>query len=233
MDVDYPKRKHVRLKNYDYSRNGIYFVTICTQNRRCILSQIVLPRVVGAEMIGRGLAPAAPRLTVCGRLVEEELTALMVRYPSVWIEKYVIMPNHIHALIYLQEDTAVEWLDNLGQSFGNPDTMTTSSGTTTFFEPLDLHRPKLRQMDRRRVLPGRTGEMAMKDQKKRTILSVVGMVALLIVCVVGVQGICRPGDGKRPAGGCLILQSERPGGRRWKPDGSESGGFFRTGGYRF
>ena len=40
MDVDYPKRKHVRLKNYDYSRNGIYFVTICTQNRRCILSLI-------------------------------------------------------------------------------------------------------------------------------------------------------------------------------------------------
>ena len=133
MDVDYPKRKHVRLKNYDYSRNGIYFVTICTQNRRCILSQIVLPRVVGAEMVGRGLAPAAPRLTVCGRLVEEELTALMVRYPSVWIEKYVIMPNHIHALIYLQEDTAVEWLDNLGQSFGNPATTTTSSGTTTIF----------------------------------------------------------------------------------------------------
>ena len=58
MDVDYPKRKHVRLKNYDYSRNGIYFVTICTQNPRCILSQIVLPRVVGAEMVGRGLAPA-------------------------------------------------------------------------------------------------------------------------------------------------------------------------------
>ena len=106
MNVDYPKRKHVRLKNYDYSRNGIYFVTICTQNRRCILSQIVLPRVVGAEMVGRGLAPAASRLTACGRLVEEELTALMVRYPSVWIEKYVIMPNHIHALICLQEDTA-------------------------------------------------------------------------------------------------------------------------------
>ena len=140
-------------------------------------------------MVRRGLAPAALPVTACGRLVEEELTALMVRYPSVWVKKYVIMPNHIHALIYLQEDTAVEWLDNLGQSFGNPDTMTTSSGTTTFFEPLDLHRPKLRQMDRRRVLPGRTGEMAMKDQKKRTILSVVGMVALLIVCVVGVQAV--------------------------------------------
>ena len=56
MGVDYPKRKHVRLKGYDYSQNGMYFVTICTQNRRCILSQIMLPRVVGAEMVG-GLPP--------------------------------------------------------------------------------------------------------------------------------------------------------------------------------
>ena len=62
MDVDYPKRKHVRLKGYDYGRNGVYFVTVCTQNRWCILSQIMLPRVVGAEMVGRGLAPAAPQL---------------------------------------------------------------------------------------------------------------------------------------------------------------------------
>ena len=43
-----PKRKHPRLDNYDYSSAGAYFVTICTQNRRCVLSRIV----------GRGLAPA-------------------------------------------------------------------------------------------------------------------------------------------------------------------------------
>ncbi len=61
----------------------------------------------GGIWLGGGLPPPPPpRLTVCGRLVEEELTALMVRYPSVWIEKYVIMPNHIHALICLQGDTA-------------------------------------------------------------------------------------------------------------------------------
>ena len=106
MGVDYPKRKHVRLKNYDYSQNGVYFVTICTQNRQCILSQIALPRIVWSKTVGRGLAPAVPRLTDCGRLVEEEWMALMVRYPSVLVEKYVIMPNHIHALICLQEDTA-------------------------------------------------------------------------------------------------------------------------------
>ena len=42
------QRKHPRLDNYDYSSAGAYFVTICTQNRRCVLSRIV----------GRGLAPA-------------------------------------------------------------------------------------------------------------------------------------------------------------------------------
>ena len=46
MDVDYPKRKHVRLKGYDYGRNGVYFVTVCTQNRWCILSQIMIMQLL-------------------------------------------------------------------------------------------------------------------------------------------------------------------------------------------
>ena len=46
-----PNRKHPRLRDYDYSRNGVYFLTICTRNRAPILSEIV----------GRGLAPAALR----------------------------------------------------------------------------------------------------------------------------------------------------------------------------
>ena len=101
--MEFPQRKHVRLKDYDYGQAGMYFVTICTQNRRCILSQITPPCFEGAELVGRGLAPAALRLTDCGRLVENELTALTERYPSVAIEKYVIMPNHFHGLIRLRE----------------------------------------------------------------------------------------------------------------------------------
>ncbi len=38
---DFPKRKPNRLKGYDYSSNGVYFITICTDNRKCILSEIV------------------------------------------------------------------------------------------------------------------------------------------------------------------------------------------------
>jgi hypothetical protein len=42
MNNNLPKRKSIRLKNYDYSKNGAYFVTICVENKRCILSEIVV-----------------------------------------------------------------------------------------------------------------------------------------------------------------------------------------------
>ena len=99
-------RKSVRLKGYDYGQNGIYFVTVCTADRRCILSEIVHPGDESPETVGRGLAPAVPRLTDCGQLVEEELALISARYPTVTVEKYVIMPNHFHGLICLNGETA-------------------------------------------------------------------------------------------------------------------------------
>lgn len=56
--------------------------------------------------VGRGLAPAEIRLTACGRVAEEELLALMERYPMIRLDKYVIMPNHIHVLLRITQETA-------------------------------------------------------------------------------------------------------------------------------
>lgn len=95
--MEWAKRKHPRLKDYDYGTPGAYFVTICTRNRAPLLSSIP---------VGRGLAPAEPRLTELGRIAREQLLALEQRYPSVTVDKYVIMPNHIHALIRLREEPA-------------------------------------------------------------------------------------------------------------------------------
>ena len=75
----------MRLKEYDYSREGAYFITICVQDRRPILSTIC-----------RGGATLLP----LGQLVENELKALEQRY-NVTVDKYVIMPDHIHLLIRL------------------------------------------------------------------------------------------------------------------------------------
>ena len=93
MECNLPKRKHPRLDSYDYSAAGAYFITICTRNRRCLLSRIV----------GRGLAPAEIRLTGYGAIAEEQLLLLEERYPTLKIDQYVIMPNHIHAILLLEE----------------------------------------------------------------------------------------------------------------------------------
>ena len=88
-----PERKHSRLKGYDYGAAGGYFVTICTQNRQCLLSRIV----------GRGLAPAEIQYTQYGQIARDQLLLLEQRYPSLKIDQYVIMPNHIHIIFILRD----------------------------------------------------------------------------------------------------------------------------------
>ena len=95
--MDLPKRKHVRLKEYDYSLPGYYYVTIHLEDDSVRLSTV-----------GRGLAPAdaTVTLTPAGRLAEELLLELEDRHAFVKIDKYVIMPNHMHVIFCFQEGTA-------------------------------------------------------------------------------------------------------------------------------
>ena len=87
-----PERKHPRLKEYDYSLPGYYHVTICAADEAVCLSRVV-----------QGITPNTGeiRLTKAGVIVREQLHALEHRYPYVRIDKYVIMPNHIHVIIRL------------------------------------------------------------------------------------------------------------------------------------
>lgn len=80
---DLPKRKPLRMKNYDYSQNGCYFVTICTHNREKILSNVCRGGVL---------------LRPLGKIIQTEICELSKRY-GVEIAPYVIMPDHIHMLI--------------------------------------------------------------------------------------------------------------------------------------
>ena len=99
MEKELPKRKHPRLNHFDYRTKGAYFITVCTQNRRCVLSRIV----------GRGLAPAETNgveYTSYGKIAEQQLLSLQERYPCLTLDRYVIMPNHIHAILILTEETA-------------------------------------------------------------------------------------------------------------------------------
>ena len=95
MSENLPKRKDIRLKNYDYSECGAYFITICTDKRRKILSKIV----------GVGV-PDDPRveLTAYGKIADKYINQLNNFYENISVEQYVIMPNHIHMILFVCED---------------------------------------------------------------------------------------------------------------------------------
>ena len=89
--MDLPKRKPTRIKGYDYSTPGAYFVTICTQNRKEILSKI---------LVGDGVLDVPKNiLTKYGEVANKHLINMSDFYDNIKIDKYVIMPDHIHLLI--------------------------------------------------------------------------------------------------------------------------------------
>ena len=92
-NIAYLKRKPTRLKNYDYSSYGAYFITICTHGRKKILSEIVGCGVYDAPKI---------KLHRYGKVAEKYITYMNERYNNISIDKYIIMPNHIHMIIVVQ-----------------------------------------------------------------------------------------------------------------------------------
>ncbi len=87
--MTYPKRKHPRLKNYDYSQNGFYYVTIHIAPGGERLSEIVYDPNENT---------VKECLTDTGKIACEQLLALESRFPYVRVDKYVIMPTHIDYL---------------------------------------------------------------------------------------------------------------------------------------
>ncbi len=108
INTELPKRKPTRLNNFDYSSAGAYFVTICIRDRMQILSEIVKTDLTVTDetydfAVGEGLAPPeySVKLKPCGEIAKEQLQLLEKRFPSVSVVDFVIMPDHIHAVIFL------------------------------------------------------------------------------------------------------------------------------------
>ncbi len=86
---DIHHRRSIRLKGYDYSRSGLYFITLCVVDRICVFGNIVDGKM---------------QLNDIGRLVEEEwLNTVDVRNGDVRLHNYIVMPNHFHAIIEICE----------------------------------------------------------------------------------------------------------------------------------
>ena len=93
--MDLPQRKQLRLPEYDYSSPGAYFVTICTKERRRILSDIT----VGDAALG---VPKL-RLTETGGIVEKYILSTE-KISGLRVDKYCIMPNHVHLLLAVESN---------------------------------------------------------------------------------------------------------------------------------
>ena len=94
--MDLPKRKHPRLKTYDYSLTGHYYITIHIEKNAPLLSYIERENFLGQ---------ASVQLTATGKILQEQLYLLEQRFPYVKIDKYVIMPTHIHAIVAFGKET--------------------------------------------------------------------------------------------------------------------------------
>ncbi len=92
---DFPKRKRNRLEHYDYSSFGVYFLTICTAERRNYFWENV-----GATS-GR---PEDVVLSSYGKIVDETINHIPKIYPAICVDQYVIMPDHIHLLVRILSD---------------------------------------------------------------------------------------------------------------------------------
>ena len=88
-DPEKHHRRSIRLKEYDYSQSGAYFITICVYNRECLFGEIV-----NGEM----------RLNEWGTIVENELLKTPELRPNVLLDEYVVMPNHIHGIVVIMDN---------------------------------------------------------------------------------------------------------------------------------
>ena len=88
-DGDLARRKRLRLPAYDYTGSGPYFVTTCTHGRRCIFGTI---------------ANGETQLNALGKIAALCWLDLPSHYPGTILDEFVVMPNHLHAILLLGQD---------------------------------------------------------------------------------------------------------------------------------
>jgi REP element-mobilizing transposase RayT len=105
--MKYKKHKQYRYKEYDYSQDGFYFVTICTKNRELFFGDIVVTvgtdDGTGQQNDGTGQCPVpAMELSEIGKIAQKFWQEIPNRFPFVKLHEFIVMPNHIHGIIQIK-----------------------------------------------------------------------------------------------------------------------------------
>ncbi len=92
-DPDIHHRRSIRLKGYDYSQPGLYSITICVEKKECLFGHVVDGKMV---------------LNEAGQFVRKIWEDLPTRFPSVDLDEYIVMPNHLHGILVLLEVDGIQ-----------------------------------------------------------------------------------------------------------------------------
>ena len=103
FDPDIHHRRSIRLGEYDYTRAGMYFVTICTWQRESLFGEIV---------------DGAMRLNGMGRVVQECWDGIPVHFPHIELDLFVVMPNHVHGIVAFAGDVYPVGAQHAAPEFG-------------------------------------------------------------------------------------------------------------------
>ena len=108
LHKDHSDRRSMRLKGYDYTKEGAYFITICTNDRQCNFG-----------IMKNGNMELSP----IGKMVEKHLKDIPLHFENVKLDEFIIMPNHIHGIIVIDKKIKSDDIHNVkcrGVKFNAP-----------------------------------------------------------------------------------------------------------------
>ncbi len=102
---DIHHRKSIRLQGYDYSREGLYFITICTQRSLHLFGEIIDHKIA---------------LNDAGYMIDKWWQELKNKFPNIKLHEFIIMPNHIHGIIEIVGTDLYVCSTHQGEHAGSP-----------------------------------------------------------------------------------------------------------------
>src|SRR5437867_3978581 len=90
--MQYKKKKQYRLKGYDYSQHGAYFITICTKNKQDFFGSVIKGKM---------------KLNSVGHFTKNSWEEIPEKFKNAILDEFVVMPNHIHGIIILDNENAL------------------------------------------------------------------------------------------------------------------------------
>jgi putative transposase len=87
------RRRSIRLKGYDYSSSGYYFVTICVQERMCLFGNTIYGKL---------------NLSESGKMIEQYLIKLPKKFSNLFLDEFIVMPNHIHVIFVINDSVGAD-----------------------------------------------------------------------------------------------------------------------------